>query len=152
LRQQLTADGDSRRRASRWRSWRLIGYAVLLALVLFRVGIGVAWAQSGITGREVTIPLTVTTVGIERTYRTGVTRCSRSGGRSGFSGDAVQTSIVRACEVCSAEAQGRRMATCSDRRRSERWRRWQEQARCGRDARVADLLREAVRLLEVWGK
>jgi predicted nucleic acid-binding Zn ribbon protein len=62
--------------------------------------------------------------------------------------DAVQTAIVRACEVCGAEVQGRRMATCSDRCRSERWRRRQEQRQQDRDARVAALLREATRLLE----
>jgi predicted nucleic acid-binding Zn ribbon protein len=62
--------------------------------------------------------------------------------------DAVQTAIVRACEVCGAEVQGGRMATCSDRCRSERWRRRQEQRRYDRNARVTALLREAVRLLE----
>jgi hypothetical protein len=35
-----------------------------------------------------------------------------------------------------------------DRCRSERWRRRQEQRRHDRDARVAELLREAVRLVE----
>jgi predicted nucleic acid-binding Zn ribbon protein len=62
--------------------------------------------------------------------------------------DAVQTAIVRACEVCGAEVRGGRMATCSDRCRSERWRRRQEQHQQDRTAGVAALLREAVRLLE----
>ena len=62
--------------------------------------------------------------------------------------DAVQTAIVRACEVYGAEVQGGRMATCSDRCRSERWRRRQEQRRHDRNARVAELLREALRLVE----
>jgi hypothetical protein len=38
--------------------------------------------------------------------------------------------------------------TCSDRCRAERWRRRQEQRRHDRNARVAQLLREVVRLLE----
>jgi hypothetical protein len=61
--------------------------------------------------------------------------------------DAVQTAIVRACEVCGAEVQGGRSVTCSDRCRAERWRRRQEQRRHDRNAGVATL-REAVRLLE----
>ena len=61
--------------------------------------------------------------------------------------DAVQTDIVRACEICNAPVQGRRATTCSDRCRAERWRRGQEQARRDRDARVLRLLREAIRLL-----
>lgn len=62
--------------------------------------------------------------------------------------EAVQTAIVRACEICSAPVQGRRPTTCSDRCRAERWRRGQEQVRVSRDARVLRLLREAIRLVE----
>ena len=61
---------------------------------------------------------------------------------------AVQTDIVRPCEICGGEVPGRRATTCSDRCRAERWRRGQEQARLSRDARVLRLLREAIRLVE----
>ena len=60
----------------------------------------------------------------------------------------VQTDIVRPCEICSGEVQGRRATTCSDRCRAERWRRGQEQVRQSKDARVLRLLREAIRLVE----
>ena len=57
----------------------------------------------------------------------------------------VQTAIVRACEVCGGDIQGGRKETCSDKCRAERWRRQQEQHREDRDARIAALLRDAVR-------
>jgi predicted nucleic acid-binding Zn ribbon protein len=65
---------------------------------------------------------------------------------------AVQTaSGLRSCEVCGAEIQGGRLVTCSDGCRAEKWRKGQEQARRDREARVASLLREAIRLLENGG-
>jgi predicted nucleic acid-binding Zn ribbon protein len=58
--------------------------------------------------------------------------------------DAVQTAVVRSCEVCSGHIQGERTATCSDRCRAERWRRGRDRAQRDRDAQVMHLLREVI--------
>jgi predicted nucleic acid-binding Zn ribbon protein len=62
--------------------------------------------------------------------------------------DAVQTAVVPSCEICGGDIQGGRMTTCSDRCRSERWRRQKGQRHQNRDARIAAMLREAVQILE----
>jgi len=58
--------------------------------------------------------------------------------------DAVQTAVLRSCEICDAEIQGDQKDTCSDKCRAERWRRRREQDQRQRDAKVRALLTQAV--------
>jgi predicted nucleic acid-binding Zn ribbon protein len=61
---------------------------------------------------------------------------------------AVQTAVVRSCDMCGGPILGARTVTCSDRCRAVSWRRRQDRARRARDGRLLALARELVVLLE----